>query len=53
MATVYVSPTGNDANTYAQSQDISTRWAAIGHCQTAATTGVTLTLLATHHNKDG
>lgn len=51
MATVYVapSPTGDDSRTYTQAQSSATPWATIGKCNTSATTGDTIVLLAGTH----
>ena len=45
MATVYVSSTGNDSNTYVQAQSSATPWLTIGKANTSATTGDTIVLL--------
>lgn len=45
MATVYISPTGSDAYTYAQAQSSSTPWQTISKCNTSATTGDTIICL--------
>lgn len=49
MATVYVSPTGSDSNTYAQAQSRATPWLTIGKCNTSATTGDTIVCLSGTH----
>ena len=46
MATVYVSPTGSDSNTYVQAQSSATPWLTIGKCNTSATTGDTVIIRA-------
>jgi hypothetical protein len=49
MATVYISPTGDDSRTYVQAQSRSTPWATVGKAETSATTGDTVVLLAGTH----
>lgn len=46
MATVYLSPTGSDSNTYAQAQSPSTPWLTPGKVQSAATTGDSVVMAA-------
>jgi len=46
MATVYVSSTGSDAYTYVQAQSSATPWLTLGKCNTSATTGDTIIVMA-------
>jgi hypothetical protein len=46
MATVYLSPTGSDSNTYAQAQSSATPWATIAKVEASATTGDSVILAA-------
>lgn len=46
MATVYLSPSGNDSNTYAQAQNPATPWATPGKVQTSAANGDTVIMAA-------
>lgn len=45
MATVYVSPTGDDSRTYVQAQNSATPWQTIGKCETSAVSGDTIICL--------
>lgn len=49
MATVYVSPTGNDSYTYVQAQSSATPWLTIGKCNTSAADGDTIIVMAGTH----
>lgn len=46
MATVYLSPTGSDSNTYAQAQNPATPWLSMTKVQASATTGDTVVCAA-------
>ena len=50
MTTVYVSwSSGSDAYTYAQAQSSATPWKTVGKCNTSATTGDTIIVMAGTH----
>lgn len=52
MATVYISPTGSDARTYAQAQSSATPWLTVGKANTSATTGDTIIVMAGTHTME-
>lgn len=46
MATVYLSPTGDDSRSYATAQNSATPWATLGKVNSSATTGDTVEMAA-------